>query len=349
MIARELYRLKKEVEALECSLGTARGAERSALVLAELEAWMRGERARLSRHAPAAKAMDYMLRRWPGFSRFLEDGRICLTNNAAERALRPVALGRKSWLFAGSDEGGKRAAIILTVLETAARAGVDLGPEIDVLLAPEPLRDGGHGPHPDQAAGLLGPAADQPGHLGPIVDRVGVRHGVDRGDPAAERRRAAGGDRLRRLAAGPSADLRVVTDEQYPFAVVYFTGSKDHNIELRQRALKEIDLYIPDRNSLSVQPGYEDVLFLNRRGKMLTRVMVFTIIKELAKAAGIHKSISPHTFRHSFATHLVEGGADLRAVQEMLGHESITSTEIYTHLDKAYLREAIVSFHPRLK
>ncbi|MEN8203993.1 MAG: site-specific tyrosine recombinase XerD [Bacteroidota bacterium] len=124
-------------------------------------------------------------------------------------------------------------------------------------------------------------------------------------------------------------------------------GDKERLVPVSQRALKEIDLYLPDRNSLEIQSGYEDVLFLNRRGKMLSRVMVFTIIKELVKAAGIQKTISPHTFRHSFATHLVEGGADLRAVQEMLGHESITTTEIYTHLDREYLREAIISHHPR--
>ena len=126
-------------------------------------------------------------------------------------------------------------------------------------------------------------------------------------------------------------------------------GDKERLVPFSPRALKEIDLYLPDRNSLSIQAGNEDVLFLNRRGKMLTRNMVFTIIKELAKSAGIQKTVSPHTFRHSFATHLVEGGADLRAVQEMLGHESITTTEIYTHLDSAYLREAIISFHPRSK
>ncbi len=126
-------------------------------------------------------------------------------------------------------------------------------------------------------------------------------------------------------------------------------GDKERLVPFSPRALKEIDLYLPDRNSQSIQEGNEDVLFLNRRGKMLTRNMVFTIIKELAKSAGIQKTVSPHTFRHSFATHLVEGGADLRAVQEMLGHESITTTEIYTHLDSAYLREAIISFHPRSK
>jgi integrase/recombinase XerD len=124
-------------------------------------------------------------------------------------------------------------------------------------------------------------------------------------------------------------------------------GDKERLVPVSQSALKEIDLYLPDRNSLVIQSGSEDILFLNRRGRMLTRVMVFTIIKELAKAAGIKKTVSPHTFRHSFATHLVEGGADLRAVQEMLGHESIITTEIYTHLDREYLREAIISFHPR--
>ncbi len=133
------------------------------------------------------------------------------------------------------------------------------------------------------------------------------------------------------------------------FIRVIGKGDKERLVPFSPRALKEIDLYLPDRNSLSIQAGNEDVLFLNRRGKMLTRNMVFTIIKELAKSAGIQKTVSPHTFRHSFATHLVEGGADLRAVQEMLGHESITTTEIYTHLDSAYLREAIISFHPRSK
>ncbi len=131
------------------------------------------------------------------------------------------------------------------------------------------------------------------------------------------------------------------------FIRVIGKGDKERLVPVSPSALREIDLYLPDRHVLSVQPGNEDILFLNRRGKMLTRNMVFTIIKELAAAAGIQKKVSPHTFRHSFATHLVEGGADLRAVQEMLGHESITTTEIYTHLDRAYLREAIISFHPR--
>ncbi|HDR68070.1 MAG TPA: site-specific tyrosine recombinase XerD [Bacteroidaceae bacterium] len=124
-------------------------------------------------------------------------------------------------------------------------------------------------------------------------------------------------------------------------------GDKERLVPVSDKALKEIDLYMPDRNFLDVKRDSEDILFLNRRGRKLTRVMVFTIIKELTAAAGIKKTVSPHTFRHSFATHLVEGGADLRAVQEMLGHESIITTEIYTHLDREYLREAIISYHPR--
>jgi len=131
------------------------------------------------------------------------------------------------------------------------------------------------------------------------------------------------------------------------FIRVIGKGDKERLVPFSPRALKEIDLYLPDRHSLAIEAGYEDILFLNRRGRMLTRNMVFIIIKDLARAAGIKKTVSPHTFRHSFATHLVEGGADLRAVQEMLGHESITTTEIYTHLDREYLREAIISFHPR--
>ena len=133
------------------------------------------------------------------------------------------------------------------------------------------------------------------------------------------------------------------------FIRVIGKGDKERLVPISQTALKEIELYLPDRNALDIQPGHENVLFLNRRGKMLTRNMVFTIVKELAKAAGIQKTVSPHTFRHSFASELVNRGADLRAVQEMLGHESITTTEIYTHLDREYLREAIISFHPRSK
>jgi len=125
-------------------------------------------------------------------------------------------------------------------------------------------------------------------------------------------------------------------------------GNKERLVPIGSVALKQIAIYEQSyRSHMQIKPGNEDVLFLNRRGAKLTRVMVFTIIKDLVARAGIKKSISPHTFRHSFATHLIEGGADLRAVQEMLGHESITTTEIYTHLDREYLRSAILQFHPR--
>jgi integrase/recombinase XerD len=125
-------------------------------------------------------------------------------------------------------------------------------------------------------------------------------------------------------------------------------GNKERLVPLGGKAEKEIRNYLQDRNSLPViQKDSRDILFLNRRGGKITRVMVFTIIKRLAVSAGLKKSISPHTFRHSFATHLIEGGADLRAVQEMLGHESILTTEIYTHLDNEFLRATILNFHPR--
>lgn len=124
-------------------------------------------------------------------------------------------------------------------------------------------------------------------------------------------------------------------------------GNKERLVPISHRAIKEIESYYIDRNMLTPDAASKDILFLNRRGKQLTRVMIFTIIKRLVTATGIMKTISPHTFRHSFATHLVEGGADLRAVQEMLGHESILTTEIYTHLDTTYLRETIMQFHPR--
>lgn len=124
-------------------------------------------------------------------------------------------------------------------------------------------------------------------------------------------------------------------------------GNKQRLVPIGSHALKEIELYMPDRRKMPVIKGHEDILFLNRRGKRLSRVMVFTITRQLAEKASLKKLISPHTFRHSFATHLIEGGADLRAVQEMLGHESIITTEIYTHLDREYLRDAIIRFHPR--
>lgn len=132
------------------------------------------------------------------------------------------------------------------------------------------------------------------------------------------------------------------------FVKITGKGNKERIVPIGNSALKQISFYLEGyRNHLEIQPGNEDYLFLNRRGRKLTRVMVFTIIKNLAATTGIRTTISPHTFRHSFATHLIEGGADLRAVQEMLGHSSITTTEIYTHLDRDYLRSAILQYHPR--
>jgi integrase/recombinase XerD len=132
------------------------------------------------------------------------------------------------------------------------------------------------------------------------------------------------------------------------FIRVVGKGNKMRLVPIGNEAIKFSKIYLQEvRIQLDIQQGQEDYLFLNRRGKALSRVMVFLIIKDLAEKAGIHKSISPHTLRHSFATHLVEGGADLRAVQEMLGHESIITTEIYTHLDRGYLQQTLKEFHPR--
>ncbi len=132
------------------------------------------------------------------------------------------------------------------------------------------------------------------------------------------------------------------------FLRVFGKGNKERLVPLGKEAMKYLRMYQEEvRVHIDIQSGHEGVMFLNRRGKQLTRQMVFTVIKTLAKKAGSHKTISPHTFRHSFATHLIEGGADLRAVQEMLGHESITTTEIYTHLDRDYLKQVIKDFHPR--
>ncbi|MGB0404271.1 MAG: site-specific tyrosine recombinase XerD [Salibacteraceae bacterium] len=134
------------------------------------------------------------------------------------------------------------------------------------------------------------------------------------------------------------------------FVRVIGKGDKERLVPIGSAAIKFINIYLNEiRVHINIQKADEDTLFLNRRGKKLTRVMIFTIVKRLVEKAGIDKVISPHSFRHSFATHLVEGGADLRAVQEMLGHESITTTEIYTHLDREYLRDTILEFHPRGK
>ena len=125
-------------------------------------------------------------------------------------------------------------------------------------------------------------------------------------------------------------------------------GNKERFAPIGSSAIKFLNIYLTEiRNHQNINKGSEDIVFLNRRGNKLTRVMIFTIIKQLSQRIGLKKKISPHTFRHSFATHLIEGGADLRAIQEMLGHESITTTELYTHLDREYLRENIMQFHPR--
>ena len=132
------------------------------------------------------------------------------------------------------------------------------------------------------------------------------------------------------------------------FVRIIGKGNKERLVPIGSVAMKLISLYLTTvRVHLLIKKGNEDIVFLNRRGSKLSRVMIFMIIKELAAKTGLRKTISPHTFRHSFATHLVEGGADLRAVQEMLGHESITTTEIYTHLDREYLRSTIIQYHPR--
>lgn len=138
--------------------------------------------------------------------------------------------------------------------------------------------------------------------------------------------------------------------EDEGFIKVVGKGNKERFAPINKGLLKEIEFYEDSmRTKLKIKPGNEDFIFLNRRGAKLTRVMIFTIVKNLSEEAGIKKKVSPHTFRHSFATHMLEGGADLRVIQELLGHESITTTEIYTHLDKDFLRSEIMSFHPRNK
>ena len=139
-----------------------------------------------------------------------------------------------------------------------------------------------------------------------------------------------------------------LTDIHYneEYITVTGKGNKQRLVPISKKALKEIDIYKYDRNRLPLIHD-QNILYLNRRGARLTRAMIFTIIKNLAAKAGIRKTISPHTFRHSFATHMIEAGADLRAVQEMLGHESILTTEIYTHIDRSFLRDTLIMFHPR--
>ena len=153
-----------------------------------------------------------------------------------------------------------------------------------------------------------------------------------------------------------SCGLRVTELTELKISCLYFDagfirvvgkGDKERLVPIGNEAIKFINIYRNNiRNHITIKPGMDDILFLNKRGEGLSRIMIFYIIKDLAMKAGIIKNISPHTFRHSFATHLIEGGADLRAVQEMLGHESITTTEIYTHLDRDFLRSTLQQYHP---
>lgn len=175
---------------------------------------------------------------------------------------------------------------------------------------------------------------------------------IDRSKPEGERNLSmletlySCGLRVSELVNLKISDLHLNED----YIKVTGKGSKERLVPIGASGKQLIKNYINQtRIHIPVKKGNEDFVYLNRRGSKLSRVMVFYIIKDLAEKAGIKKKLSPHTFRHSFATHLVEGGADLRAVQEMLGHESITTTEIYTHLDKHYLRDNILSYHPRNK
>lgn len=155
-----------------------------------------------------------------------------------------------------------------------------------------------------------------------------------------------------------SCGLRISELTNLKFSDLFFTegfikvegkGSKQRLVPISETAVQEIQNYLFYRNQMNVKKGYEDILFLSNRGTPISRTMVFLFIKEYAEKAQIKKTISPHTFRHSFATHLLEGGANIRAIQLMLGHEKITTTEIYTHMDMTYLRDEIIAHHPRNK
>jgi len=183
-----------------------------------------------------------------------------------------------------------------------------------------------------------------------LIEIDNLISGVDLNNKQGERNRAI-------LETLYSCGLRVSELTNLQLSNTYFKqgylkvigkGDKERLAPIGGRAIKYLTIYINEvRNHQEIKKGHEDFVFLNNRGSKLTRVMIFLIIQKLAEQIGLKKKISPHTFRHSFATHLIEGGADLRAVQEMLGHESITTTEIYTHLDKEYLRSNIIQFHPR--
>ncbi len=177
-----------------------------------------------------------------------------------------------------------------------------------------------------------------------------ILEGIPMGEPQGHRNRAmlellySSGLRVSELIGLKKSQIF----EDIGFLRVVGKGNKERLVPVGKAALKYIRIYQEEvRNHQEIARGHEEYIFLNRRGKKLSRVMVFMIIKEAVARVGIQKNVSPHTFRHSFATHLIEGGADLRAVQEMLGHESITTTEIYTHLDRDYLRQVLTDFHPR--
>ena len=185
-----------------------------------------------------------------------------------------------------------------------------------------------------------------------IVDIDKIISAIDLSKPQGERNRTiietlySCGLRVTELITLQISDLFF----EEGFIRVIGKGDKQRFVPINIQTQRYITFYLNDiRSHITVQKGYEDTLFLNRRGKQLTRVMIFTIVKNLAIKSGIKKSISPHTFRHSFATHLLERGADLRAIQQMLGHESITTTEIYMHVDKSHLKNVMEQFHPRKK
>lgn len=180
-----------------------------------------------------------------------------------------------------------------------------------------------------------------------------ILNSIDLSDPAGQRNRAmlevlyACGLRVSELTELKISNI--FTEQQ--FVKVLGKNNKERLVPIGASALKHLKLYLESvrRPMMNIQKGYEDHVFLNKFGKKLSRISVFNIVKDATAKAGIRKKVSPHTFRHSFATHLVEGGADLKAVQDMLGHESITTTEIYTHLDTRHLRETVLSFHPSNK
>ena len=172
---------------------------------------------------------------------------------------------------------------------------------------------------------------------------------IDLSQPEGQRNRAI-------LEVLYSCGLRVSELTGLRYSDIYFDegfikvegkGGKQRLVPISEVALQEIGRYLEDRGAIVVKRGFEDILFLSRRGTALSRIMIFHIIKQQAEQSGITKNVSPHTFRHSFATHLLEGGANLRAIQEMLGHEKITTTEIYTHIDRKFLRKEILEHHPR--